>query len=159
MINCKVINLNKSKFGLKYELINKNFDILKAKIIENHNNSISQIEKLKKNQKDQESKINELVEEKNKLSKENNSKTQISIELGDKLSKLNAEKENFKNLTLNQKDNLINLKKANDDLNNNYDSIYHEYQNFIINTLNQLNSQFSNEDLTSSKKYSKENLV
>ena len=48
MINCKVINLNKSKFGLKYELINKNFDILKAKIIENHNNSISQIEKLKK---------------------------------------------------------------------------------------------------------------
>ena len=60
---------------------------------------------------------------------------------------------------MNQKDNLINLKKANDDLNNNYDSIYHEYQNFIINTLNQLNSQFSNEDLTSSKKYSKENLV
>ena len=144
---------------MKYELINKNFDILKAKIIENHNNSISQIEKLKKNQKDQESKINELVEEKNKLSKENNSKTQISIELGDKLSKLNAEKENFKNLTLNQKDNLINLKKANDDLNNKYDSIYHEYQNFIINTLNQLNSQFSNEDMTSSKKYSKENLV
>jgi predicted HicB family RNase H-like nuclease len=37
---------------------------------------------------------------------------------------------------LNQKDNLINLKKANDDLNNKYDSIYHEYQNFIINTVN-----------------------
>ena len=155
IFNNKVINLSKSNFGLKYDLINKNFDILKGKFVENYNNNFHQIEKLRKNLKQQEMLNTELDEEKNKLLKENNSIYQVTNDQKEKFSKLITEHEKMKELYSYQKDNQVSLKKDCEELNTKYEMIYNEYHNFMNNTFNKLNSKFSKDELI----ISNENMV
>ena len=138
----KLINFNKSNFSLKYELINKNFDTLKSKIIENHNNNITIIEKIKKNLKENEISNNEIYDEKNKLAKENTSKSHNIIEQKDKIVKLTSDNEKIKELYNNQKENHSSLKKDYEDLIKKYESLYNDSFNFINNTYNKLKDKF-----------------
>ena len=130
----------------KFDLINKNFEILKRKVHENHNNKINQIEKLTKNIKELESKNIEKVEEKNSLTNDNYNKNQVISDLNEKLSKLNLENEQIKEI---YKEIHEGLMKENKVLVNKYEKINNDYQNFIYNTFNLLNNKFPNEDMSS----------
>ena len=144
--NNKIINLNKSNFSLKYELINKNFEILKSKIVENHNTKIHSIEKLKRNLKEQENVNDELSNEKTKYSKDNNNKNQVLVEQKEKLMKLSNEHEKTKEQLSLQIENHQGLKMDFEELIKKYELIYNEHNNLINNALNLLSTQFSSED-------------
>ncbi len=146
IISNKIINLNKSNFSLKYELINKNFEILKSKIIENHNNKLHLIEKLKRNLKEQENVNNEIANEKTKYSKDNNNKNQVIIEQKEKLTKLTNEIEKTKEQLSIQKESYEGLKMDYQDLIKKYEMTYNEHCNLVNNALNLLTTQLCSED-------------
>jgi hypothetical protein len=146
IISNKIINLNKSNFSLKYELINKNFEILKSKIIENHNNKVHMVEKFKRNLKEQENVNNEIANEKSKYSKDNTNKNQVIIDQKEKLTKLTNEIEKTKEQLSIQKESYEGLKLDYQDLIKKYEVTYNEHNNLINNAFNLLTTQFCSED-------------
>jgi hypothetical protein len=133
-----------SYFLLKYELVNKNFEILKNKIIEYYNNSLVTITKLDKSKSDFERSYREISLDKDNLLKENSqikSKNKDILERNQELEKeVQKTSEDNKNL----KQSYVKIKTENEDILKRNDNIINEIQHFLRTIFDKLKEKFPN---------------
>jgi hypothetical protein len=141
-MNANKLNISNNLFSLKYELINKNFEILRNKIIDNFNNSVSIISKLEKKNEDSEKLYKEISTERDSVNKEFSilkskctEETEIKEDLQIQNTKIN---EDYKNL----KQNFIKLKNEYDELTKKNEAISTELQIFLNNVSSKLKDKF-----------------
>lgn len=141
-MNANKLNISNNLFSLKYELINKNFEILRNKIIDNFNNSVNIISKLEKKNEDSEKLYKEILTERDSLNKEFSilkskctEETEIKEDLQIQNTKIN---EDYKNL----KQNFIKLKNEFDELTKKNEAISTELQIFLNNVSSKLKDKF-----------------
>lgn len=136
-----------SQFSLKYELINKNFEILKNKMIEIYNSSITMISKLEKNNSELDKNSRELQTEKDAQLKElsiTRQKLEDLIDRSDELLNENTKlNEEYKNL----KQNYVKSKTDYEDVVKRNDAICGEIQVFMNNCYSKLKDKFPDMNL------------
>jgi predicted nuclease with TOPRIM domain len=135
-------NAVSEKFPLKYEILNKNFDGLRKRYVENYNQNLMIINKFEKSLNEIERINKEIMNERDKLIKEltitnqnyKDSSTRIE-DLNDDNEKMN---ENYKNL----RDNYIKLKSEYEELQNKNENLCLETHLFLMNCNEKLKEKF-----------------
>lgn len=140
--NLKYQNKNSNQFSLKYELIQKNFEILKNKIIENYNSQHSINTKLEKSNFELEKQLNNSQIEKDKMIKDLTYNIQKLNEITDKYEEMASKYERLNETHSNLKETHAKLKTDFNDLNKKNENICQETQLFMNNCVNKLKEKF-----------------
>jgi len=136
------LNAISEKFSLKYEILNKNFDGLRKRYVENYNQNLMIINKFEKSLSEIERINKEIMNERDGLikeltmSKQNYKDSATRIEdLNDDNDKMN---ENYKNL----RDNYIKLKSEYEELQTKNENLCQETHLFLMNCNEKLKERF-----------------
>jgi len=135
-------SISSEKFSLKYEILNKNFDALRKKYVENYNQNIMMINKFEKSLSDFERYNKEIISERDALLKEltltkQNYKDSVTRleDLSEDHEKIN---ENYKNL----RENYLKLKNEFMELQTKNENLCQETHLFLMNCNDKLKAKF-----------------
>lgn len=147
------INLNNSnnaitnnsvseKFSLKYEILNKNFDGLRKRYVENYNQNLMIINKFEKSLSEIERINKEIMIERDALVKELSVTKQNYKDSANRIDDLNDDNEKMNENYKNLRDNYIKLKNEYEELQNKNENLCQETQLFLMNCNEKLKDKF-----------------
>lgn len=147
------INLNKSnvamganavsdKFYLKYEILNKNFDGLRKRYVENYNQNLMIINKFEKSLSEIERINKEIMNERDALIKELTITKQNYKDSATRIEDLNDDNEKMNDNYKNLRDNYIKLKSEYEELQTKNENLCQETQLFLMNCNEKLKERF-----------------
>jgi cell division protein ZapA len=131
-----------SQSNLKYELLNKNIEELKRKILENYNNCVSQFEKLTLNSSELERQNKTLLAEKENLSKENTLNKQKLKEFLEKNEELYSDNASLSETLNKLRDSYNQLKFDYEGLIGRNSNLMNEMESFLNNCYFKLKEKY-----------------
>jgi len=131
-----------SQLGFKYELINKNIEIFRNKMMESHQVNSQNIFKLEKSLKETERMYKEIFSERDNLLKENSLRQNSLNEIKEKYSNIVNDHDKLKEIYSNLKDNHHKLKNEFEDLLKKYETISTDIQEFMKSCFAKLKDKF-----------------
>lgn len=130
------------KFSLKFEILNKNFEALKKKYVENYNQNLMTINKFEKSLGDLEKINKEIINERDAVIKEASILKQNIKDLNSRFEDLNEENEKLNDNYRNIRDNYIKLKNEYEDLQVKNQNLCQETHLFLMNCNEKLKEKF-----------------
>ncbi len=135
-------NTSYEKFSLKFEILNKNFDSLRKKYVENYNQNLMIINKFEKSLSEIERINKEIMTERDELIKDltiTKQNYKDSIRRIEDLNEVNEKmNENYKNI----RDNYIKLKTEYEEMQNKNENLCQETHLFLMNCNEKLTDKF-----------------
>ena len=130
------------KFPLKYEILNKNFDGLRKRYVENYNQNLMIINKFEKSLNEIERINKEIMNERDTLIKDLTITNQNYKDLSTRIEDLNDDNEKMNENYKNLRDNYIKLKSEYEELQNKNENLCLETHLFLMNCNEKLKQKF-----------------